>query len=142
MNTLFRNDDYYGAHITDALEVLRYEIKELFNTDILDYCRTTYALSADLKKSISDDIRALGCVGEWPETIDRDIKTLLDELSKLYGQKISHVLWLAGCRAVKEFYRGTDENIKEYETSKIILSDLGDDGILFGYPEKPRQIEH
>ncbi len=141
MKTLFRNDDCYGGRVTDARKVLRYEIKELFNVDVIDYCRTTYSLTTDLKKRLSEDMHALECIGEWPETIDQDIETLLQELSGIFKEKITHVLWLAERWAVEEYYYGTEENIKEFETSKIILSDLGDDGILFGYPEKPQPVE-
>ena len=141
MKTLFRNDDCYGSRVTDARKVLQYEIKELFNVDVIDYCMTTYSLTTDLRKRLSEDMCALECIGEWPETIDQDIEMLLQELSDIFKEKITHVLWLAERWAVEEYYYGTDENIKEFDTSKIILSDLGDDGILFGYPEKPQPRE-
>lgn len=47
---------------------------------------------------------------------------------------------MADRETVIELYDGTEDNISEYETSEAVISDLGGDGVLFGYEEMPEEI--
>lgn len=65
------------------------------------------------------------------------------ELEKVIGIKISHALWLAdeasiGGLYVKYMANGRDYDA--YEIGSVILSELGYDGTLYGYPSLPKPL--
>ena len=59
------------------------------------------------------------------------------DISAQAGRDIQYALWLADKACVQRFYGGTDSDIESYETSDVILSDLGRGGTLFGYELEP-----
>ena len=141
---LYRDENAFGSGVMKAKDVIMYEITELCNTDILDYCVDTYELSEEL----DDEIRQLISDMENEEEFDEDdvesiIDDLLSELEVIFDKKIKYVIWLATKEAVIDLYSNGDENaeLTAYETSEIILSDLGYDGLLFAYEKKPKPVE-
>lgn len=71
----------------------------------------------------------------------RDVCNLIiAEVSKQTKIDVKYGLWLADRETVIELYDGTEDNISEYETSEAVISDLGGDGVLFGYEEMPEEI--
>lgn len=138
---LYRNNNAFGDNIRKPLDVIVHEIYELGNTDILEYCTEHYALSTDLRNDIDEIIYIIDDVYEgYVITV---IKKLLSELNELYGRPIKEVIWLASLEAVNDLYDGTDDNadIEAYSVEDaIILSNLGYDGLLFGFFEKPKML--
>ena len=65
------------------------------------------------------------------------IEKLRQELSAQVGQDIQYALWLADKACVQNSYNGRNSDIECYETSNVILSDLEQRGILFGYEFEP-----
>lgn len=136
---LYRNNNAFGDNVRKPLDVMVYEIFELGNTDIIEYCTEHYSLSNDLRNDIDDIIDNIDDIDE--EDVISVIKMLLSELNELYGRPIKEVIWLASLDAVNDLYDGTDDNadIEAYcVEDAIILSNLGYDGLLFGFFERPK----
>ena len=76
--------------------------------------------------------------------VDRLIIQLITEISTITGKMIKYGVWLAELSAVTELYsdEDSDSDIMEYETSDIVLSDLGYDGKLFAYDVYPNFREY
>lgn len=143
---MYRNEEAFGSGVLKTKDVIVYEICELCNTDIIDYCLDTYGdfLSEDLKTKIVQLLDSMENEEEFDEDdIEELVEELIDELSEHFERNINYVIWLASKKAVIELYSDGNEDaeISAYKTSDIILSDLGYDGMLFGYDKKPRPIE-
>ena len=139
---LFRNESYSGSMVRDAVDVLSFEIGELHNTDIIDYCLAHYNLCRMHFDQTLDALRELIDDGD---TVDgSDIRILMRDLLKHIesntGFCITHVLWLAPEETVKSMYEGSGKHLDAYLTGPVILSDLGPDGILFGYTAMPTPL--
>ena len=82
-----------------------------------------------------------GELGDSKDTIKILVGRLILILSNIYGQNLSHCLWLCEEEYVRDLY-GNSENddIVYYETSDIILSDLGISGKLYAYSHEPKII--
>lgn len=143
---LYRNDDYMDGSTFNIVDLMVYEITELGNTDILEYCVDHYDFSEVLKNKINkliddianDDFLCTDDDVKYVESICTDIINGIQDLTRIYVQ---YGLWLANKETVYEIYDGTPDNISAYHTSDIILSNLGSDGILFGYTELPKKIK-
>lgn len=138
---LYRHNQSLGATPTDALSVLTFETRELGNTDVLEYCLEHYNFPSTSGSLIEGLIRHIN--GDEGITVSEDgypfiLDIMLDHIRKETGVNVKHVLWLASKQSVIDNYEGTEDNIEAYETSPVILSDLGEDGILFGYAEAPK----
>lgn len=146
METLYRTESYSGSGVRDIRDVINYEMAELQNTDIPQYVLGHYALPDELRKEL-EDILSLEPTGEYPFTGDRGqllntIDALLKEVGDLKGTPVRYGLWLAPYETVRLRYcQPGGRDIDRYPTSDVILSDLGQDGILFGYGEQPRKIQ-
>lgn len=150
--TAFRNPNYAGDGETDPVEVMLFEIMELGNTDIFDtLLESDLIKNSDIierMRSASEYIEENGGPGYYDEDDytddDRDIKELIksipDEIARTTGKTINFVLWLASKSDVEARYEGTGDNIIEYPTSDIILSNLGDEGALFAYETRPEPV--
>lgn len=73
-------------------------------------------------------------------------KNLLKELESIIGKKIRFCLWLADMKTVCDqnvygTYIQTVEDIDSYAISPILLSDLGTEGVLYGYESLPLSLE-
>ena len=137
---MYRNAEYGGSDVFDAESVILFEIGELKNTYILEYCTNHYDLSdilLDRMKAVIENVESYE--EDTPELVTV-VKDLLKEVSRQCKTKVRYCLWLASLENVRELYDGNDDNISAYKTSDVILSDLGDDGMLFGYSEMPKQI--
>lgn len=150
---LYRNEAFYGSGVTDIRKIIKHEVCELGNTDIFRYCHDHYKLSKGLKEDlvrISDEIEDDDLIinemddnEELFEYVDNIITALFTEISTLTKKMIKYGVWLAELPAVMEIYSFDDGNkIMEYETSGIVLSDLGYDGKLFAYDIYPNCREY
>lgn len=135
-NVLYRCNTSLDSE-RNIYKVLDFEINELGNNDILEYCLDNYNLSEELKERINDffDNREDDVL-----TDNTLIKDLINEISKLTGKKLKYCIWLASKEAVEELYDGKEEGnkIEEYDISDgVILSDLDFDGKLFAFENNP-----
>lgn len=87
------------------------------------------------------------------------ISRMIDELSAVLGQntedgqrvnalRLRYALWLAPLRAVSEHYVRGDGSAQAYSTASrtlynpepVVLSDLGDEGVLLAFADEPRPL--
>ena len=89
-----------------------------------------------------DDGESDMCFGE--ESIDFFTEALT-QIERISGIKVRFVLWLADLDSVtdSEWY-GRDmlhsQDYDSYELGPVILSDIGYDGTLYGYPILPEPV--
>lgn len=139
---LYRAERYSGSGVRDAASVLTFEVCELANTDILAYCLEHYNLK---KMHFDNNLRVLQESIEDGNAVDeKDIRILMEDLLKNIENETGHIvkyaLWLASKESVISNYDGTEDSIDAYECGSVILSDLGEDGVLYGYQTKPVKI--
>ena len=94
-----------------------------------------------------EDIELINILGLYEDNETLGIEfynEILSEIKEVTNKDIKFVLWLAERDAVIKYYGNNgvlaDEHIDEYPISDIILSNLGVDGILFGYEEAVEPI--
>jgi len=135
----YRSEDTYGEGHRDIVEVMEYETFELENTDIIDTLGSTY-FSDDSLESLT--FRSLVGNQFCSELTALDSTTfcerVLELLNRKTGKDLKYCLWLADLEAVLELYEGV--NVDAYETSGVVLSDLGYDGSLYAYEELPTPL--
>jgi hypothetical protein len=108
----YRNDHYSTGHYK-IKQVIDFEIEELSNQDIIDTCINFYG---------TDDVYAV---------IQRHFNT--DNFDALWG------LWLTTENGVKEYYKGSEEGYNSYSIPDkcLVISDIGEEGILFVLDQHP-----
>lgn len=135
-NVMYRYN-YSGNNITDPVEVIAFEIGELGNIDIPDYCLENYG--DKMRPNVYNEIEnAIGLIedGDMDEDMAEHIaKRIVSEMERIWHISIKRVVWLADYDTVVDMYceNGDTNNIEAVETSDYILSDLEGDGILFAY---------
>ena len=163
MITMWRNEACYNdvlngeIGIRDAARVICFEMFELGNTDIPDtvyykYIQPNLEVLYPIYHESINQIRVLIDVEDrdkakdWMYSLEghRDFMLLalaiIDMVNKVTKASVRYVLWLAEKERVVQYYNGEEKNMQEYATSPIILSDLGAEGILFGYETMPAPI--
>ena len=142
MTVLYRNESYSGSGVRNAVEVIVHEIYELRNTDVIDYCLSHYSLK---KMHFNQTFKILKETVEDDDAVEEsDIRILIEDLLKNIesetGISVNYALWLTSKESVKENYDGEENTIDAYEIGQVILSNLGEDGILYGYQTMPTKI--
>lgn len=141
----FRTENFLGSKVRKAIDVMKYEIFDLGNTDILKTLKTTILKNSIFIKEIEKielELEENGYVDDLFENEKLDFcQKILDEIHFITNKKIEYALWLADLEIVKKYYKGSNSNIDMYKTTNIILSNLGLDGILYGYEEMPIKEE-
>lgn len=127
----YRNDEYYGQKERLLTNVIKYEMFEYGNVDVLETLKNNYPefsfINDDLIKSINDHQLS---ETELDELIVKII-TILKE--KLNTEDELQAIWLCDTKEnVEKFYSDGDEVIHEvlFDEDIIIVSDLEDEGIL------------
>lgn len=138
-NIMYRSEDSYGSGVRDILDIMTFEIYELKNIDILEYTLDHYLQNSNIKETVENMIADIEIFNE--EEIYKVCKLIINEINKQTDHNLKYALWLAEYDAVSNIYSFDESSIEAYNTSDIILSDLGYDGILFGYDEEPEPIE-
>lgn len=138
-NIMYRSEDSYGSGVRDILDIMVFEIYELKNIDILEYTLDHYLQNSNIKETVENMIADIEIFNE--EEIYKVCKLIINEINKQTDHNLKYALWLAEYDAVSNIYSFDESSIEAYNTSDIILSDLGYDGILFGYDEEPEPIE-
>lgn len=140
---LYRTEEYSGSGVRDIMEIIENEVCELGNADIPKYMLEHYAFPEELQSMLQTikDQCEFG-INPTREQTHKIFRVALDQIGSQRGMKITCGLWLAGRDEVEEHYlRGEDGKIDAYQTSPVILSDLGPEGYLFAYPEEPKKIQ-
>lgn len=138
-SVMYRSEDSYGSGVRDILDIMTFEIYELKNIDILEYTLDHYLQNSNIKETVENMIADIEIFSE--EEVYKICKLIINEINKQTDHNLKYALWLAEYDAVSNIYSFDESSIEAYNTSDIILSDLGYDGILFGYGEEPELIE-
>ena len=156
--TAFRCDAFNGAPYykrMNPVDVIQEEILELGNTDILDTVNSLYCGGEDLViKGLLDaiengDFNDEGVVispEDWNIYEAPDIADYIqDVIKKKTGKSANYWLWLASKEAVEDLYANdSDEDtpILEFDiTNAVVISDLGYDGVLYGFAKEPEPLD-
>ena len=139
---MYRTETYSGSLERRFAHVLCYELFTLGNAHILnELIQNELVRNSDLiieMESMGRELEENGYGDDMSELDQLEFweKVRLD-ISAQAGRDIQYALWLADKACVQRFYGGTDSDIESYETSDVILSDLGRGGTLFGYELEP-----
>lgn len=131
---LYRSEECYGSGERETRKVIAYETNELGNTDIWEYCIKHYALSETTKMRINIVLNDPYNENNTKLAID----SLIKELSWLYGKEPRYCVWLTDFDSCVELY---GEPTTKCLASNIVLSDLGEDGMLYAYFNEPNEID-
>lgn len=154
LKTAYRCDAFNGRPFSDRLtpvDVIKNEILDYGNIDILETVNNLYCNgSNEFLTSIIDvvkngDYNDSGVIMNDTAISGEDItRYILKVIKKATGKDVRYFLWLASLNAVKKLYaRSENPDIKEFDVSDaVIISDLGYDGKLYGYEEKPEPINN
>lgn len=143
----YRTESFSGSGVRNLEDVVRFEIMELCNDDIIDYMQESYGILKSYQ--LEKDGRALDseefyfkCQENIDDVID-EIASYVKENLKIDDVRDIYVVWLTTKENVIDMYEAESEwYIDEYiiPEERIILSDLGRDGALFAFKEKFCQI--
>lgn len=129
----FRSEDVFGEGYRYAPRVMAHEVFELENSDIID------TLSSNLMRGSKILKEAHNITDEESGVLF--FKEVLKELSKITGREVKYCLWLCDKpEDVFKEYGASKDSIKVYLKSDIVLSDLGNEGKLYGYEELPKPL--
>ena len=147
--SLWRRQETSSPALYPPRDVIVYEIKDLGNSDIPDTVydrfvatatpefREQYKFQIALIEDYLDAEKEDGYVASTAEYTEL-AQAILDVVKGATGKDIQYVLWLAEKEVVNSFYKNDGVYLCEYKVSDVILSDLGHDGWLFGYTERPK----
>lgn len=139
MEYKYRSEYFSGEGKRLIKSVVAFETIELCNTDVWDYCLSHYQLSTETAayaQSIVDSDSEGVCLSY--DFVDKAISLLIGDLTALFGWEPKYCIWLADYDSVVRQY-GIPTT--KCQVSDVILSDLGDDGVLYAYPSEPAEIE-
>lgn len=109
----FRNNEYYNSGVVSFEEILKYEVMELGNVDILLTCRKLYDIKFDMRNK------------------KESIQKVLDYFYKIYKTKNLYAIWLTSQDNVQRYYPGSTSNKYLINKTSLIVSDLDVEGVLF-----------
>lgn len=109
----FRNNEYYNSGVVSFEEILKYEVIELGNVDILLTCRKLYDIKFDMRNK------------------KESIQKVLDYFYKIYKTKNLYAIWLTSQDNVQRYYPGSAISKYLINKTSLIVSDLDVEGILF-----------
>lgn len=153
MNTLWRNEEY-SEGVRNAVKVITFEMYDLGNIDIPDTVFHRYIVynrsrleqhgfakaieQIELFVNDTQDFDSKQYMLELPRAIYQKVaEDIIAIIQTITGVEIKYVLWLTDKESVVRYYEGRDDNMIEYPTTEIVLSDLGKEGKLFGYNSLP-----
>lgn len=153
----FRTENYSGSGVRDLKEILKFEIGQLGNTDILAYMRSNYNCLQDFKiddyviEALKEEAESEGglqlLIFEEErnlaiENYDYLIEEILEFINNRFREEVMG-LWLTSYDAVVKRYGGKTGDIDCYEIpdESIVISDLGIDGALFVFPKRLLNIK-
>jgi len=125
----YRTEDYSGSGVRDAKEVIRFEIEELGNNDIPEFCQQQYNIP------FTEDT-----FESWLEPSEDWLESLLVFLRAKLNTDTVSVLWLTKKENIDFYCTEEGENlILAYCLPETMLpiSDLGSQGALFALGVHP-----
>lgn len=153
----YRFEQLYGENFRNPIEVMYHEVFELENDDILNTLSNTIfkdtLIGEKLRKIIdvrNGEIEDKNIEKFFDEAFENEaigqkfLKEIIEEIENRTKKKINYVLWL--CNTVQDIIDEYEldeklDEFDEYEDGFIILSDIGKDGKLYGYEQKPKYIK-
>lgn len=151
---LYRTESFSGSGERDAVKVMAFELFELLNTDILETLSAGILKDHPIKSEIRDMIELIEGWqdGEPAEALpDADseeaqafCQRLLDAVEEKTGVKVRYVLWLTTKKQIAAYYgkdMADEMDYSAYEIGPIVISDLQNGDILYGYPECPEPLD-
>ena len=153
LNVMFRTETFSGSGVRRLADIIEHEMSELRNKDIPQYVLNHYkdrlsgALRTDFEIILGEDPNGLypyigdGC-GRGASGRN-DLRRLISGMIAAVGGNthLNYGLWLASRKEVIDHYTVTPGDcIDAYPVSPFIFSDLGADGILFGYELRPMNL--
>lgn len=136
---LYRTKSAYDSKHRGIIDVMQYEIFELNNSDILDYMLIHHTDAFDVHL-ISRFYSVFAGLINTHDAQHDFCRELVEALNSYYNVHLKYCLWLASKSTVLDLYNASEQDIQAYETSSIILSDLGMDGTLFAYESMPKPL--
>ncbi len=136
----YRDDNLFGEGVTDLRKIMVFEIQELENSGILNYCETL-PISDSLKSKMDGFLERKHTAKETESLVD----SLVEELCKISGKNLTHGLWL--CDKPEYVYNSYVKDMGEYDSfddykdnitiycKGFKIDDVGQDGSLFAYTE-------
>ena len=132
----YRTEAYSGTGVRDAIEVATFEMVTFGNNDIPTTLLKLYGGESEHWNWMRD-----WAEDEWDEILSIDVEEALEDIfANDLPIKVRYALWLAPEEAVKEYYvrPHSSPRIDAYPVrNAVVLSDLGYDGVLFGFEELP-----
>lgn len=148
----YRTDTFGSSQCYDPAKVMEYETMELQNSDIPLYLSNTILQNNPISQKLRDIVKWLDDEIEFlPFDIDNTElslqfwKQVVIEIERETQTPLNFVLWLADIDAVTDAdfygkYITSEADIDTYQIGSIVLAELGYDGTLYGYSEKPQPI--
>lgn len=146
----YRTETFSGLKEYDPAAVIDHETFELENTDIPEYLANTILKDSPRAAKLMEIIQWLEYDDiEAPVDEENTIefcRELVAEIEKVTGITLNYVLWLTDLDAVtdKDFYGkyiSNEYDIDTYQIGHIVLAELGYDGTLYGYTNRPISLE-
>lgn len=155
----YRSEELYGEGYRDAAAVMAYEVFVMQNTDILE------TLSKGILKDTEEGLKLKFLMKVMQEEFESDaheifldeafhdenvrndyMKAVLQAISNVTGKEIRYCLWL--CDSIEDIKNSYESDFLDttltlfdgYESSDIVLSDIGVAGKLYGYENEPTPI--
>lgn len=160
----FRAEIVSGEGYREADAVMGHEVFNMGNPDIAETLSNTIlkgtekgeelaAIAAAIGSDYSMEISIAGETFNLDELMENEEKAtqyfreVLDEINKIVGKEIKYCLWL--CDSIEDIIVNylLEEQVAKatfdgYEESDVVLSDIADEGKLYGYVELPECIKH
>lgn len=144
---MYRTEAAYGSGIRDIVQVICYEVFSLGNTDVLHYLlgKHTSCFNMPMQHEMLSLCKVIdGCTAVFDDTLEEEhlekIRQIVTAMNSYYNVELKYCLWLADLDTVRQLYDGCEEDIKAYKISQYILSNLGEEGILFAYEDYPTPV--
>lgn len=160
----YRSESFAGEGYRDAVAVMAHETFALGNSDILDTLSSGLLQNHPIAKElieISTQLTENGIIADFTKNDGLNFtQRVLNTIAEVTGRRIKYALWLATREnAYRYALAGRDitmmnelsieadipadfDEIDAYdETDGIVLSDIGDDGVLYGFETCPMPME-
>jgi hypothetical protein len=141
----FRNEAFRGSGERIARDVIKFEMYDLGNEDIVEFFREHYGFSIpyeSYQKALENE-----------EITEAEVDQIIDQMFMILKEKFGHTnlycLWLTSLEGVKENYMNEEDMeedeiviTKYYLPDKVVpISDLEDEGALFVMEIHPDMLE-
>lgn len=146
----YRTETFSGLEEYDPAAVIDHETFEMENTDIPEYLADSILKDSPIAAKLMEIVQWLE-YGDIEPPVDEEntiefCRELVAEIEKVTGVSLNYVLWLTDLDAVtdKDFYGkyiSNEYDIDTYQIGPIVLAELGYDGTLYGYTNRPIPLE-